>query len=664
MPGELYELTNENVSSLIHGRGIALINLFLTFCTDQGLMRPIQLAMLYNRDRTGHAQFDAKVEKLPDIESILALGSIYNTIFQPVDQNGLVADKKHVDHKNAFVITYALLGLASPNRLSAEVPVLPKQRLKAYSERGGESVYYLDWFGSKGFKDNRNHLLAALADKVDKAVNFFFNAAEPARILCRFYENPQQSLKALLADFKVMGKRKEHLKFDEPPNLFVLGYALGFYGDEERVPVLPHGVDLPDLAHNSPRYRECFESKQIYSLKNEDRLSISALQKKTKISALPTLLGLDSINRSLAHDALCRGSRDGSISVSKFQDNWIQYFKNTFIPEFPYSYSTGQSRIKLADALFCFLGCWFYSREYVGSGGKPLAGSHYTIVPLSSIGTHAAVRLSGSNQSRRNPTIFKEYGYPTLSVKPHSLRHFGNTLADLSEIPKEIITAWSGRLDKNQTNTYLHTSHEEKADRVRAVIGKPEHDAREVRVVTQEALMQGINLPATITSTGICTQELNVTPCDYLNDFISQCFMCSASCHVAGDTKAVQFFEKDHEVQLARLALVSKDRRLPSSTAMQKWFVIHSHNTHVLGSLIDFLKQYDAGSIIRYSSPTGEFHITDPVIKETKKIQCFIPDFEGKLRRLIAEQTANPTSSTNLQLQSLLSSFGLSDKAA
>ena len=97
---------------------------------------------------------------------------------------------------------------------------------------------------------------------------------------------------------------------------------------------------------------------------------------------------------------------------------------------------------------------------------------------------------------------------------------------------------------------------------------------------------------------------------------------------------------------------------------MQKWFVIHSRNTHVLASLIGFLKSFEAGSIIRFSSPTGEFHITDPITKEMKKIKCAIPDFEGRLRGLIAEQTANPTSSTNPQLQSLLSSFGLCDKAA
>ena len=579
-----------------------------------------------------------------------------------INKNGSVSERKDVNHKDAFVTTFGLLGLASPNRLSAEVPVLPKQRLKTYSERSGEPVYYLDWFGSKGFKDNRNHILAALAENVDKALNFFFDACEPARILCRFYENPRQPLKALLADFNVPGDRRDHLKIDEVPNLFVLGYALGFYGTEELVAVVAQGVIPPTLRHNDPRYRECFQQKQIYSLRKEDRLSISALQKKVKISALPTLLRQDSINRSFVREVLCPGGHDELISVGDLQDKWIEYFTKTLLPEFPYSYSTGESRIRLADAHFCFLGHYFYGFNIIGSGGKTLQKTPYAIVPLSSLGVYAAGRLAGGNVSHRYPTIFGEYGFPTLNLKPHSLRHFGNTLAYLSDIPKEIITAWSGRVDKSQTNTYLHTSHDERAELVRAVIGKPEHDKRDVRVIAQETLMHGVNLPATITSTGICTQELNASPCDYLNDFVSQCFMCSASCHVAGDGQSIEFFEKDHEVQLTRLNLVSKDQRLPSSTAMQKWFVIHSRNTYVLAGLIDFLKKCEVGSVVRFSSPTGEFHITDPILKETKKIQCSIPDFEGKLRELIAEQNVDPQSSENLQLQSLLSSFGLSEQ--
>lgn len=662
MTGDLNEQTSERIALLIQGRGINRITPFLAFCTENGLMRSIRLSTLDNRDRTGHAQFDLDREKLPSTEAILALGSIHTTIFQPVRPNGSVVGKTEVKLKNAVVTTYGLLGLASPNRLSAEVPILPKQRLKTYCEGDGKPVHYLDWIGSKSFKNNKNHVLAAVADKVDQAINFFFDAGEPARILCRFYENSQQTLKELLADYKATEKRKIVLNTNEVPNLFVLGYALGFYEDDECVPVLLDGAELPNIRHNSPRFRNCFQSKQIYSLKKEDRLNVSALQKGISTSAIPTLFGINYISRSFVRDVLIPDRQDSCITVGELQEYWIQYFKNTLLPEFPFSYSTGESKIRLADALFCFTGHSFYAHDLNWPKGKCFQGSHYAIVPLNAIGVYAAGQLAGSNTSLRYPTIFREYGFPTLSVKPHSLRHFGNSLADLSEIPKEIITAWSGRLDKEQTNTYLHASHEERADRVRSVVGKPEHDKREVRVVAQEHLIQSINLPATITSTGICTQELHVTPCDYLNDFVSQCFMCSASCHIAGDTKSIQFFEKDYEAQVTRLALVSKDKRLPSSAAMQKWFVVHSRNTHVLASLIGFLKQFKAGSIIRFSSPTGEFHIADPITNGVQRIQCAIPDFERKLHSLMAEYNPETSSNDNVQLQSLLLSFGLSDK--
>lgn len=657
MDGELFEQTVEKIHALLSIHQADRVNSFLQFCSTRGLIPPVRLKNTDNRDRTGHGRFDAAVEKLPDIEAILALGSIYNTLFQPDRPTGSVACDTQFD---AFVTIFGLLGLASPNRLSAEVPVLPKQRLKAYSERGGEPVHYLDWFGSKGFKDNRNHVLAALAGEVERSINYFFETCEPARILCRFYENQQQTLKVLLAGFKIEKQRKKYLELDKVPNLFVLGYALGIYGVDDTVAVVIRGVNPPATRASGSRFIACFEHKPIYSLKSDDRLATPIFD-TAHTSSIHRLFGYQSLQEGKQREALSLVGKS-IISVSELQDAWINYYTNTILPEFPYSYSTGESKIRLADALFCFLGHWFYCKSGAGSGGKALQQSPYAVVPLRSVATKAAGRLTGGNGSGGYPSIFSEYGFPTLKIKPHSLRHFGNTLADLSEIPKEIITAWSGRLDKDQTNTYLHISHEERADRLRAVIGKPEHDKREVRIVTQEALMQGINLPATITSTGICTQELNVTPCDYLNDFVSQCFMCSASCHVAGDTKAIQFFEKDYEAQVSRLALVSKDRRLPNSEAMQKWFIIHSRNTHVLACLIDFLKKLNAGLIVRFSAPTSEFHITDPITKEIKRIQCTIPDFKGKLCDLILNQPTDTTSSANPRLQTLLSSFGLSDK--
>ncbi|MBN0574240.1 hypothetical protein JTM30_35700, partial [Pseudomonas aeruginosa] len=127
-----------------------------------------------------------------------------------------------------------------------------------------------------------------------------------------------------------------------------------------------------------------------------------------------------------------------------------------------------------------------------------------------------------------------------------------------------------------QTHTYIHTTHDEKASRVSAILNPPDIDRRDIRVVSQDQLTQTTNLPASVTSTGLCTQNLNVTPCNYLNDFVSQCFMCPDTCHIAGDVKTIEFFEKDLSFQTLRLESVACDPRLPSSQAMRQWYLIHS----------------------------------------------------------------------------------------
>ncbi|MBN0301151.1 hypothetical protein JTM78_32400, partial [Pseudomonas aeruginosa] len=170
---------------------------------------------------------------------------------------------KEIKIHDALVVTSALLSLASPNRISAEILVLPKQILHCYSESNGEPVYYLDWSGSKGYGNHKKHVLAVLAEPIKKALNFFYKACEPARILCRFYESPGKSLKALLSGFEMEPELERNLNLTKRPNLFTLGYALGFYGVNDCVPVLKEGADLTSI-HQSQRGR-FFEKKPIYS---------------------------------------------------------------------------------------------------------------------------------------------------------------------------------------------------------------------------------------------------------------------------------------------------------------------------------------------------------------------------------------------------------------
>ncbi len=662
MVGELYGQTAESITALLGGgHSLDRISFFLEFCAENGLMPRIHIRSADNRDRTGHATFDLRNDKLPDLDNVLLLGALHKEIFQPVSKSGRVSPGAKVSIMDAVATTFGLLGLASPNRLAAEVSVLARQCLKRYSEGGQEPVHYLDWPGSKGYRDNRNHILAVLADEVERAVSFFANECESARILCRFYENPRVSLGELLRGSEAWRHRAQHLRLDEPPaNLFVLGYALGFYPENACVPVALPDVEIPnDLAHNGSKYRACFAERPIHSLENDDRLSCSP-QNDIKFSSIPYLLGYDSLVKN-SIKALGLDTKS-LITVSDLQERWINYFKTELVPTFPDSFSTGEGKIRLADALFCIHGPSMYlSNNEIGSGGKPLSKALYSVAPLRAVAHKAAQLLSGSTKSQKS--LFEKRGFGGARVLPHSLRHLGNTLAELSEIPREVITAWSGRCDPEQTETYLHDKHYEQSRRVRAVMNPREHDRREIRVVAQETIAKATNLPASITSTGVCTQDLHLDPCDYLNDFVSQCFMCPGACHISGDTKAIELFEKDNQVQLARLAQVRLDQRLSNSLAMQKWFVIHSRNTHVLTCLVDLMKTLVPGSVIRYSPRTSEFHITDAGAGETRRSPCLIPDFDNELRKLLELRSVGAEPSANPALHSLLSSFGLSDEA-
>ncbi|MQT81859.1 hypothetical protein [Pseudomonas helleri] len=651
MEGDLYTQSESAIRELNLGlRTVDRLRPFFDFCTKKGVMRKIDLKGSDNRDRTGHASLDHALEKLPDITTVLALGNIFSCVFEHVDEFGTLLPGESIKMHDALVVTFAILSLASPNRTSAEIPLLPKQQLNCYSEGDGVPVYYLDWIGSKGYRNNKNHVLSALAEPITKATNYFFKACEPARVLCRYYEKPNQSLSRLLGEFEIAPELKRNSSLTQQPNLFTLGYALGFYGVNQCVPVLKEGVDLTFI--NRTKRSQCFEMKQIWSLQPEDRLSVSYID-SASLSALPLLFGYSNMPR-VFFDKI-------TITVGEVQSWWISFYKENILPEFPFSFSSGESSISIKNAMFCCLGSWLYGTSSKGgTGGKIFQKSKYSVVPLASLGRSVSSRIG---LSRNIKSIFQSYGFSSeLTLSPHSLRHLSNTLADLSRIPVEIITAWSGRKNSEQTHTYIHTCDEEKAGRVSAIMNPPDIDNRYIRVVSQEQLTRATNLPASLTSTGLCTQNLNVTPCNYLNDFVSQCFLCPETCHIAGDVSSIELFEKDLSFQVVRLESVAEDLRLPSSQAMKKWYVIHSRNTHVLSMLIDLMKSCSAGTTIRYSSKKSEFNLIDLDTMAIKSVACALPNFETRLKNLIENDGMNATANTNPQLRSLFSSFGLSDK--
>ncbi|PBP73131.1 hypothetical protein SAMN05444062_110176 [Pseudomonas syringae] len=650
MEGHFYEQTESSIRKLgLSDRCHVRLTPFLDFCTSHGLIRKFKLYGTVDRDRTGHAVFESSQEKVPDVRTVLALGDIFSRIFKSVDVHGEVRGGQSVNLNDAFVVTFALLSLASPNRSSAEIPLIPKQKLSSYSEAGGKPVHYLSWVGSKGYKDYNNHILAILAAPIAKAVNFFVKICEPARILCRFYESPKQSLQKLLVTYHVDPERLKKLNLKATANLFTLGYALGFYEVEENVPVLKEGIDIETIGRN--QRASAFESKPVYSLQAKDKIS-GARFSRSKTDSIGKLFGYVCVPNGLPRQVVW--------GIDELQSWWISFFKRNLIPEFPLSFSSGESSINLKNAMFCILGNWFHGvKTKKFSGGQQFQRSKYAVMPLSSLGNLASRRLTGY---ATGDSIFESYGFSSeLCIRPHMLRHMANTIADTSDIPIEIITAWSGRKNPEQTHTYVHTSHEEKAGRVRAVMNPAEPNAKNIRVFSQRELIRTTNMPATLTSTGICTQALNVTPCNYLNEFMSQCFMCAESCHTAGDEDALKLLESDLSFQVSRLDAASNDARLVSSVAMQRWYLIHSRNVHILKLLITFMRTLQQGAVIRYSDKHAEFSLTDLMTSKITRISAELPNFEIDLKCILEANNKSLINHSNPELHKILSSFGLSE---
>jgi hypothetical protein len=621
----------------------ARISGLFQFCKEKHLI-PGNLNITQNhekgRDRTGEEIAKRRSELVPSASLIVALGVIFVEVFKDVGDDGKLAPGATIDIREALTCTYALLCLASPNRAAAEVPLLSKQQLKTFSESEGEPVHYLDWFGSKGFKNNKNHILKCLSEPLSRAINFFYHYCEPNRILANYYINQNCTWEEILGLFVVPKERSERLDFNRRPNLFTLAYALGFYDVYQAVKTKPRG--------------EC----QISSLLDDTLLNI----RYGKLGAFYSLfeVTINNLNINKDYDEMSQAQRATSKllsckTVKELEQWWIAYFKDELYTTFPLGFTASKSN-NAQDMLFCFSGKDVYDQEkYLRGGGKPYDSSLLNIMLPNNISGFVGRQL---NSEETSISIFSKHGFgDELFITPHKFRHFANTVAFNSDIPVEIITAWSGRKSVNQTRDYIHTTEADKSERIRMVLNISSDVAPDIRVITMNELSKIGNLPASVTSTGVCTQELNLSPCEYLNDFVSQCFMCPAACHAAQDDSAIAFLEKDYRVQVARLERVRSDPKINSSKAMSDWYFIHYRNTSILSALIELMKKYESGTIIRYSNRTNEFKAIDLNLKCIETVRLHLPDSDEALK--IQLITSIIPDSQNDGLTNLLAKFGL-----
>lgn len=565
---------------------------------DNNFIPPsVKLPSFKTYNRVGSDIINHKKKLIPDDRVLMALGAItYDTILKYPSSSPIHPLKLQRD---AFICAMAALAMASPNRVDAEQTVLAKQTLKKLSRKTlkGEIkvVHYLNWQGSKGYENYNNHIVNNMADPVARCLEYFNKACEPGRVLARFYENPTQSLKVILGDFipSVELLQQASVDLDKPTHLIKLGFILGFYELSDR------NIAVSKNTNDSKKNRYAtYHHKDISQLQVEDELIIS--EKLSKY-----LLGISLLKKDCEQIFGCK-----TVSVQEFQNKFIEHiFKN--LSSFPLGYNNSKhGKLKYKYALFCFTGKQIYS----SNPSYKAAGSFYALAPFTALGEIFAIEINKNQKGRIKSTIFSRHGFSSdFYIVPHQFRHWMDDTAERQGIPHAIINLWSGRKSPEQLLHYIHRTDAEKSSEISDILFDELDEDISVKVVSQTEYEKLTSTATAVSATGLCTQDLIYSPCEFLNDFVTQCTLCPDSCYINRDEKAITLLEQDLKVQDSRLDEVLNRQNFSNSNAMQEWFIIHHRNTSMLRELIGLMKSTDikAGSIIRLLAQNNEIRITD-----------------------------------------------------
>ncbi|MDO6620162.1 hypothetical protein [Shewanella sp. 6_MG-2023] len=594
------------------------------------------------RTKSGDDALQAEQNKLPSENALLALGAIFYDVI-PAYQDG---DKEDVDawqhlllpkqeQRDSFSCTMAALGMASPNRVGAEQVLLTVQRIKAHTQvvDGQEkTVHYLNWRGSKGYKDNQNHINAEMVDSVDRALHYTTLATETARALARFYRKPSRPLKEVLGEFKPSNENITLLKpsLSKSTNLLHLGLLLGFFDDSDKcVRVTPDTKGAIGVSITNPKF-----IKPIAQLEAFDTLIFKMNCPYSKALAGCTFTA------KIQYDNYTAGKQE--LTLAEFQNHTIEMNQSQLK-----GYNKTQTKfVDFENALFAYT-----QKQLAGRVRHP-----FLLVPIGTLSTTFADDLIKGNKNRL--TIFERHGFSSnFLLKPHQLRHWQNDFLAKKGLPHHLISMLSGRKSAEQTLTYIHTTDAQNA----SVIGdisyanEPESDIEakiSLRIKTMDQFNEAIDseTPTFVHESGFCTQNLALSPCTYMSEFETQCALCASSCHVTHDSAAIDLLMKDLKVQSHNLKRVQEAINFETSKGMQKWYKTHYSNTCMLKKLIEVLsdKTIEEGRMVRLLTRSNSIKITNLKTQTVEERKLALPDTEQALQAAIeAKNDNNKDEATN-----------------
>jgi hypothetical protein len=560
---------------------------------------------------------ECSTSRLPNKKSIVAAGRIFNEIMP--NEHELV--DCYDDIRRKFVAGMLALSFSAPNRAAAEQLYLANQKLKSKlikGDKGQENVIYmLDWQGSKGFSNWQKHMFNQMAPALKRTLHFFNQACEPARILCRFIENPKAPLKEIIGNYCTKGKP---VYLDRATTLWELGGILGVYDRFEQksrskiqeIEGFPYHID-PDRI-----------------LSTEEKLSF--LQKK---------LGKYS-NSNIEIDRRLPVEFQGTKTVLQLQNSFIRYVKRV-LPNFPYRIHKNGNSIRLSQAL-----CVFTGAQVFISSGKALANSAFMIEPYeisSMYGTHLQ-------------EFFIKSGYDeSFRLTAHQPRHFMNTMCQEVGLSDEIIAEFSGRKDVTSNVVYNHQTEEDRHAQIVDLHGGLSFD---VRIITAVEYTKLVGRAATDTGVGLCLQDLTESPCSFFNDLEENCVGCPKSAHCKGDQSSLLKMQQDLLIQEARLSDSSLNKNLSINLLSQRWFKIHFSKVERYKALIDLMQDEEIpdGSLIRPLDSSSGFSVIDLKNKNRVLREVTLSNPSHKLQEMISSSAVEqPTKETGLQ--HLLDEFDL-----
>ncbi|WP_039988535.1 hypothetical protein [Vibrio owensii] len=589
------------------------------------------------RSKSGDDALQAEQNKLPSENALLALGAIFYDVI-PAYQDG---DKEDVeawqplllptqDQRDSFSCAMAALGMASPNRIGAEQVLLTVQRVKPHTQvvDGEEkTVHYLNWRGSKGYKDNANHINAEMVDSLDRALHYTILATEPARALARFYRKPNRPLKQVLGEFKPSDENVALLKpsMNKSTNLLHLGLLLGFFdGSDKCVRVTADTKGAIDRTYK-PHHPKFI--KPIAQLEAFDTLVF-----KSSCPYSQALTGCPFYNQH-QYDKHTAGKEE--LTVAEFQNHTIEMNQSHLK-----GYNRHQTKhVDFENALFAYT-----QKQFGGKVTHP-----FILVPISSLSDFFSDDLKKRNKNRL--TLFERHGFSSsFLLKPHQLRHWQNDLLAKKGLPHHLISMLSGRKSAEQTLTYIHTTDAQNA----SVIGdisysnELESDVEnklKLRIATMNHFNKAIDneTPTFVHETGFCDLNLALSPCTYMSEFETQCALCSSSCHVTHDRDAIDLLQKDLKVQTHNLERVQASINFETSEGMQKWYKTHYRNTCMLKKLIEVLsdKAIEDGRMVRLLARSSSLRITNLETQTVEEQKLALPDAEQALQAAIEAKKDN-----------------------